>query len=90
MVVWQEGDVLKYRSEVSSGPSALAEPGEGRGDEWAAFVVNDGRARLRIVELGQRNNEEAQILSGLEAGQAIVLHPPDTLVDGAPVTERAN
>ena len=64
--------------------------GEGRGDEWAAFVVDDGRARLRIVELGQRNNEEAQILGGLEAGQAVVLHPPDTLIDGAPVTERAN
>jgi len=53
-------------------------------------VVDDGRARLLIVEVGQRNNEEVQILSGLEAGQAIVLHPPDTLVDGAPVTERAN
>ena len=90
VVVWQEGDVLKVPVGSLFRPSALAEPGEGRGDEWAAFVVNDGRARLRIVELGQRNNEEAQILSGLEAGQAVVLHPPDTLVDGAPVTERAN
>jgi hypothetical protein len=41
------------------------------------------------VELGQRNNDEGQILRGLEAGQAIVLHPRDTLTDGARVAERA-
>ena len=78
IVVWQEQDVLK----VPVGSLFR------RGDDWAVFVVEDGRARLQIVELGQRNSDEAQVVSGLDAGQAIVLHPPDTLADGARVTER--
>jgi HlyD family secretion protein len=78
VVVWQEQNVLK----VPVGSLFR------RGDDWAVFVVEDGRARLQIVELGQRNSDEAHIVSGLDGGQAIVLHPPDTLADGASVTER--
>ena len=77
-MIWQEQDVLK----VPVGSLFR------RGDDWAVFVVEDGRARLQIVELGQRNSDEAQIVSGLDAGQATVLHPPDTLADGARVSER--
>jgi HlyD family secretion protein len=78
VVIWQEEDVLK----VPVGGLFR------RGEAWAVFVVENGRARLQLVELGQRNNEEGQILGGLDAGQAIVLHPPDTLADGAEVVER--
>jgi HlyD family secretion protein len=78
IVVWQADDVLK----VPVGSLFR------RGDDWAVFVVNEGHARLQVVELGQRNNEEGQILRGVEAGQAVVLHPPDTLTDGARVVER--
>ncbi len=59
-----------------------------RGEGWAAFVVEDGWAHLRPVTLGQRNDTEAQVLDGLSEGQALVLHPPDTLVTGARVTPR--
>jgi HlyD family secretion protein len=51
-------------------------------------VVEAGRVRMQTVELGQRNNEEGQILSGAQAGQTIVLHPPDTLSDGTRISER--
>jgi HlyD family secretion protein len=78
IVVWQGEDVLK----VPVGSLFR------RGNDWAVFVVNDNRARLQIVELGQRNAEEGQILRGVESGQSIVLHPPDTLTDGTRVTER--
>lgn len=57
-------------------------------DGWAVFVVDDGVARLRRVELGQRNQSVGQILGGLSAGQVLVLHPPDTLADGTRVTVR--
>jgi HlyD family secretion protein len=80
VVVWQEDDVLK----VPVG--ALFR----QGNDWAAFVVEADRARLRIVQLGQRNNDDGEIVGGLEAGQAVVLHPPDTLTDGARLTPRAN
>jgi HlyD family secretion protein len=60
-----------------------------RGNDWAVFAVDEGYARLRTVQLGQRNNEEGQILKGLDAGQVVVVHPPDTLTDGARVAARA-
>ena len=57
---------------------------------WAVFVVDGGVARLQPVELGQRNQSAGQILSGLSAGQTVVLHPPDTLTDGMRITVRGS
>jgi HlyD family secretion protein len=51
-------------------------------------VVADGVARLQPVELGERNDTEAQIVGGISAGQTVVLHPPDTLSDGTRVAVR--
>ena len=59
-----------------------------RGEEWAAFVIDGDRVRLQRVVLGQRNDREAQVLEGLSEGQRVVLHPRDTLIDGARVTVR--
>jgi hypothetical protein len=42
------------------------------------------------VQLGQRNDVDAQVIKGLSPGQTVVLHPPDTLMDGARVTMRAS
>jgi HlyD family secretion protein len=79
IVVWEESDVLK----VPVGSLFR------RGEEWAVFVIDGGRARTELVELGQRNASEAQVTNGVEAGRPIVLHPPDTLRDGVRVTVRA-
>lgn len=59
-----------------------------RGDAWASFIVNGDRVMLETVMLGQRNATEAQVTNGLSAGQTVVLHPPDTLMDGARVQTR--
>ena len=75
IVVWRGADVLK----VPTG--ALFR----RGDGWAVFVVERGRARERPVRLGQRSGKEAQVLDGLAVGDPVVLYPPDTLEDGAKV-----
>lgn len=58
------------------------------GDRWAVFVFDDGRARLTPIELGHRNSEMAQVLSGLAAGERVILHPSDRIVDGSSVVER--
>jgi len=58
------------------------------GDDWAVFTVESGRARLVPIEVGRRNGLEAQVLSGLEAGQEVIVHPGDTLEDGARVEPR--
>ena len=60
-----------------------------RGNDWAAFVIEGEHVRLQPVELGQRNDVDAQVVKGLSPGQTVVLHPPDTLIDGARVTIRA-
>lgn len=57
-------------------------------DHWAVFVVDAGRARLRPVELGQRSVFDAEVLSGLDEGTTIVLHPGEKVVDGVQVTTR--
>jgi HlyD family secretion protein len=59
-----------------------------QGAGWAVFLVDGEHARLRSVQIGQRNDIEAQITSGLSEGQTVVLHPPDTLLDGTRVTVR--
>jgi HlyD family secretion protein len=93
VVVWREDDVVKvpvgslFRPATSA--RGTSSDGEGGPDSaWAVFVVEAGRVRMQTVELGQRNNEEGQILSGAQAGQTIVLHPPDTLSDGTRISER--
>lgn len=58
------------------------------GSDWAVLVSEDGRARIRTVEVGERNNDSAQVLKGLTAGERVVLHPPDTIADGARIRER--
>ena len=78
IVVWREPKVVK----VPVGSLVR------RGDEWAVFAVEAGRARLRAIRLGPRNGLEAQVLEGLSEGETVVLHPPDTLSEDARVVAR--
>ena len=55
------------------------------GGDWATFVVADGKATARRIELGERNAELAEVVAGLEAGDEVILHPADTIVTGTAV-----
>lgn len=79
VIVWSQDDVLKVPT------SSLFR----HGAAWATYVVEGGRARLREVELGRRNGREAQVLSGLEAGERVVVHPGDAVVAGVAIEERS-
>ena len=57
-------------------------------ERWAAYLLDGNRARLAMLELGQRNDEEAEVRAGLTAGQTVVLHPGDTLTDGVRIYVR--
>ncbi|WP_198375144.1 efflux RND transporter periplasmic adaptor subunit [Neoroseomonas rubea] len=52
-----------------------------RGAGWAAYVVQDGVARERQVEVARRAARSAMISGGLAAGETVVLFPPSTLRD---------
>jgi HlyD family secretion protein len=75
IVEWESSDVL----QVPLG--ALFRDG----DQWAAFVVESGVARLTHLEIGHRNPLAAEVISGLKAGQEVVVHPGDNLRDGVGV-----
>ena len=75
VVVWESEDELKTPT------GALFR----RGDDWAVFAVEGGRAALRPIEVGERNAQEAQVLSGLAPGEQVVVYPSDSLSDGSKV-----
>lgn len=58
------------------------------GNRWAVFLDEHGRARLRPVQIGERNNLEIEIRSGLSAGQRAVLYPSDRIQDGVAIVAR--
>lgn len=78
-IVWQGEHVLQIPA------SALFR----RGDGWAAFVIENGQARRRVVEIGQRGGLNVEIRSGLTEGEQVVTHPDDALHEGAAVRIRA-
>lgn len=56
--------------------------------EWAVFTVRDGRARLAPVELGWMDERNAELLSGIDAGEQVILRPSDQVRDGVRVAPR--
>jgi len=78
VIVWQQPNVVKVAT------SGLFRQGDG----WAVFVVDRGIARLRPVTIGQRNDIEAEVLQGLDAGTQVVAYPSDRVADGARVEKR--
>jgi HlyD family secretion protein len=58
------------------------------GNQWAVFVDDEGKATLRQIELGLENGLEAEIRTGLNEGERVVLQPSDRVSDGVRVTER--
>jgi HlyD family secretion protein len=58
------------------------------GNDWAVYAVRDGRARTTVVKVGHRNAQVAEVVSGLDAGDRVVLHPSDRVRDGAAVAQR--
>jgi RND family efflux transporter MFP subunit len=52
-----------------------------RGQLTSVFVVDDARARMRLV-----NMSESEVLAGLTESELVILSPPPGLVDGRRVT----
>jgi HlyD family secretion protein len=76
--IWREDNVLQIPV------SALFR----EGSDWAAFAIEGARASKRIVEIGQLNNETAQVLSGLAEGETVIVFASDRIADGTLVERR--
>lgn len=59
-----------------------------RGDEWMTFLLDDGKARAVKTATGHNNGLTAEITGGLGAGQTVLVHPPDKVMDGTGVVIR--
>jgi len=52
------------------------------GEDWAVFVVRDGRARLQPVTLGPQDEGFRAVTGGVSAGDEVVLFPTAAVSDG--------
>ncbi len=56
---------------------------------WAVFVAEAGVAVQRPVEVGQQTGRAVEIVSGLAAGETVIVHPACSLTAGARVEPRS-
>lgn len=79
IVIWENERVLK----VPVG--ALFR----QGDAWAVFVAENGRARMRTIQVGHSSGLEAEVQKGLSEGDRVVVHPSDRVQDGVAIEPRS-
>jgi HlyD family secretion protein len=77
-ILWEGKDILQIPA------SALFREGDG----WATFVVQQGKAVKRAVQVGQRTGLAAQIVAGIQAGERVISHPDDRVREGVAVKAR--
>ena len=75
ILVWQADNVLQVPV------SALFR----RGKSWNLFVVENGQAHSRDVEVGQRTAFVAEIKSGLKEEAEVIVHPSNQISEGTQV-----
>ena len=75
---------LEKRPVLATPAKALQENGQLQ----SVFVVANGEVRTRLVTAGRRYQDAIEVLSGLTAGETVVVAPPAELSDGACVEVR--
>ncbi len=56
------------------------------GETWNVYVVNEGRAQLRPVNLLRRSGRLAAVTEGVEPGERVIVYPSDRVAAGVRVT----
>lgn len=57
-------------------------------DQWAVFRLEGNRAVLTPIETGLKNDMFAEVISGLEEGDKIIIHPSNEVGDGVKIRQR--
>jgi HlyD family secretion protein len=73
IIVWEAQDVLRVPTTALFRDAGT----------WAAFVLSDGRLAKRHVTIGERNEREAQVITGVSSGDVVVLYPGASLSVGS-------
>lgn len=87
------GDGYRVRAHVTvwSGDDVVSIPASALfrdGPSWKVFVIVKGRARTATVLTGWKDTLNVQILSGLSAGDEVIVYPSGTLREGMKVRTR--
>lgn len=77
-ILWEADSVLQIPA------SALFRDG----NDWKVFAIEQGRAVKRPVQIGQRSGLAAQVISGIRAGERVIVHPDDRVKDGVRLVTR--
>jgi len=75
---------LGSRSPLTVPVSAVTE----RGQLQSVVVAENGVAHTRLITMGQKNKDQVEVLSGLTAGENVIVPVPPGLSDGAAVEIR--
>lgn len=76
---------VESRKDALTVPEGAVQASE-RG--FIVYAVEDGQAKVRPVRIGLRTGKGAvEILSGLKAGETVVIEGSDRLADGVPVAD---
>jgi HlyD family secretion protein len=87
-----DGHRVDARITVETRDAALRVPISAlfrHGDGWAAFVLAEGRAQLRPVEVGPRGGLVVVVVRGLAENERVIAYPSDAVTDGVRVEVRA-
>ena len=78
IVIWEGADVL-----LAPSSALFREKGS-----WGVFVVEEGQAQFRSVEVVHNNGVKAEIADGVVIGDQLILYPGPGILDGTKVEKR--
>jgi RND family efflux transporter MFP subunit len=82
-----EVQTTQKRKLIQIPTSAIFNELDGEAD---VYVVSNGQARRRPIQIASKTSESVMIASGLTAGDVVVLHPASELHDGSAVIAGEN
>jgi HlyD family secretion protein len=77
--------IVSSRENVLKVPTSSLFRHEG---EWAVYLVENERVTRRLVQIGERNGLEAEVVKGLTGGERLIVYPSDAITDGVKVRDR--
>jgi len=86
---FKAGQFARVTFELSSRADAITIPSRSltySGGHPQVFVYSEGRVKRRAITTGVAGHGTTEVLTGLDAGEQVVVHDPSILADGMQVT----
>jgi HlyD family secretion protein len=89
-IVWEGDNILQIPAGAlfRMGNKAGVDKAAHEGNNWACYVIERGRAKRRMVNIGRRSGLHVEITAGLTEGERVLLYPGQDIVEGTRVKLR--